>query len=91
MIGADVLSPKARHALSECMSLAQRSLHELRTLSYVLHPPMLDELGLVSALRIFIEGFTQRSDMHVRLDTPEPCPKFPKDWKSRYFAWCRRV
>ena len=81
----DALPPEAHHALSECMSLARRSLHELRTLSYLLHPPMLDELGLVPALRIFIEGFTQRSGMHVRLDAPEPCPKFPKELEITVF------
>ena len=81
----DALPPKAQHALSECMSLARHSLHELRTLSYLLHPPMLDELVLVPALRIFIEGFTQRSGMHVRLDAPEPCPKFPKDLEITVF------
>ena len=36
---------------------------------------MLEELGLIPALRIFIEGFSQRSGMHVRLEAPESCPK----------------
>lgn len=81
----DALPPKARHPLLECMSLVRRSLHEIRTLSYLLHPPMLDELGLVPALRIFVEGFTQRSGMQVRLDVPEPCPKFPKDLEITLF------
>jgi len=59
------LDSEARTALSECVSLARQSLHEVRTFSYLLHPPMLDELGLVSALRVYIEGFSQRSGMHV--------------------------
>jgi PAS domain S-box-containing protein len=59
------LDSEARAALSECVSLARQSLHEVRTFSYLLHPPMLDELGLVSALRVYIEGFSQRSGMHV--------------------------
>ena len=79
------LPPKARHALSECVSLARRSLTELRTLSYLLHPPMLDELGLVSALSIFVEGFSQRSGMDVRLDLPKACPKFPKELEITLF------
>src|SRR5690242_1093828 len=49
------LDSEARSALSECLSLARQSLHEVRTFSYLLHPPMLDELGLVSALRVYIE------------------------------------
>jgi signal transduction histidine kinase len=79
------LPSKAQHALSECISLARRSLTELRTLSYLLHPPMLDELGLVSALGIFVEGFSQRSGMHVRLDLPKACPKFPKELEITLF------
>jgi PAS domain S-box-containing protein len=59
------LDVEARTALSECISLARQSLHEVRTFSYLLHPPMLDELGLVSALRVYIEGFSQRSGMRV--------------------------
>ena len=81
----DALPPKAQHALSECISLARRSLTELRTLSYLLHPPMLDELGFVSALGIFVEGFSQRSGMQVRLDLPKACPKFPKELEITLF------
>jgi PAS domain S-box-containing protein len=81
----DALPSKAQHALTECMSLTRRSLQELRTLSYVLHPPMLDELGLLPALRIFIEGFSQRSGMHVRLDAPESYPRFSKELEMTLF------
>ena len=81
----DALPAKACHALSECISLARRSLNELRTLSYLLHPPMLDELGFVSALGIFVEGFSQRSGMQVRLDLPKGCPKFTKELEITLF------
>lgn len=79
------LPSNARNAVSECMSLMRRALQELRTLSYVLHPPMLDELGLAPALRIFVEGFSQRSGIQVRLDLPEPCPRFSKDLEMTLF------
>jgi PAS domain S-box-containing protein len=65
------LEPEARNALSESLSLARQCLHEVRTLSYLLHPPMLDELGLVSALRIYIEGFSQRSGMRVDFEASD--------------------
>src|SRR5260370_18255619 len=41
---------------------------ELRTISYLLHPPLLDELGLASALRWYVDGFGKRSQIAVHLD-----------------------
>lgn len=82
---AEALKPEARNALSESVSLARESLQEIRSFSYLIHPPMLDELGLMSALRIFIEGFSQRSGMHVRLDTPDSSPKLPTQLETTLF------
>lgn len=82
---AEVLAPEARHALSESLSLTRQSLQEIRSFSYLIHPPMLDELGLVSALRIFIEGFSQRSGMHVHLEAPVSRPKLPTQLESTVF------
>ena len=82
---AEVLTPEARHALSESLSLTRQSLQEIRSFSYLIHPPMLDELGLVSALRIFIEGFSQRSGMHVHLEAPVCRPKLPTHLENTVF------
>jgi two-component system NarL family sensor kinase len=79
------LTPEARHALSESLSLTRQSLQEIRSFSYLIHPPMLDELGLVSALRIFIEGFSKRSGMHVHLEAPVSRPKLPTQLESTVF------
>jgi signal transduction histidine kinase len=49
-----------RAALTESIELAERSMTGVRTLSYLLHPPFLDETGLVSALRWYAEGFAWR-------------------------------
>jgi PAS domain S-box-containing protein len=51
--------------LDECQSLGDQSLKEMRTLSYLLHPPLLDQAGLVSALRWYVEGFSKRSGIYV--------------------------
>jgi two-component system NarL family sensor kinase len=56
--------------LTESIELAERSMTGVRTLSYLLHPPFLDETGLVSALRWYAEGFARRSGIAVDLDLP---------------------
>jgi PAS domain S-box-containing protein len=54
--------------LEEWMRLAEQSANELRTVSYLLHPPLLEELGLSVALRGYIEGFSQRTGIKVGLE-----------------------
>jgi PAS domain S-box-containing protein len=82
---AETLNSDARIALTECISLARQSLYEVRTFSYLLHPPMLDELGLVSALRIFIEGFSERSGMKIDFEAPGAYNKLPTDLEVTIF------
>ncbi len=53
--------------LDESALLCDQSLQEIRTLSYVLHPPLLDQVGLVSALKWYVEGFTKRTGINVNL------------------------
>ena len=62
------MSPSAEAAVSESIELVQTTLKELRTISYLLHPPLLDEAGLQSALRWFVQGFSERSKIRVDLD-----------------------
>jgi two-component system, NarL family, sensor kinase len=65
------LSPEGREQLEQCMDLARQCSTEIRTASYLLHPPLLDELGLSSALRWLADGLKARSGLEVRLDLPE--------------------
>ena len=60
-----------RIALAESIALAEQSMTEVRTLSYLLHPPFLDEAGLLSALRWYVAGFAERSGIKVDLDLPQ--------------------
>jgi signal transduction histidine kinase len=62
------------------------SLREIRTLSYLLHPPMLDEVGLVSALRWFVDGLETRSGLHVTLDAPPAMERLPAALERDLFA-----
>ena len=60
-----------RELLEHCARLATQCSAEIRTASYLLHPPLLDELGLLSALRWLADGFHQRSGIEMRLDLPD--------------------
>ncbi len=64
----DALDTRSQRALAESRSLARQCSQEVRTLAYLLHPPLLDETGLVSAVRWYVEGFTARSDLQIVLD-----------------------
>ena len=57
----------AERLIHECQELGNQTLQEIRTLSYLLHPPLLDESGLVSALQWYVQGFTKRSGIYVDL------------------------
>ncbi|HMD44045.1 MAG TPA: PAS domain S-box protein [Candidatus Acidoferrum sp.] len=64
------LSSQAERCVEENQKLVEQIQSEIRTLSHLLHPPLLDEIGLESAIRWFIDGFTQRSKIDVSLDMP---------------------
>jgi two-component system NarL family sensor kinase len=54
-------------------------------MSHLLHPPLLDEVGLSSALRWYVEGFAQRSKIAARIDIPERLERFPSDMEIAIF------
>ena len=62
------LPAAAQPALRHLEDMLQQSIREVRTVSYLLHPPLLDEAGLGLALRHYIEGFQERSSIAVELD-----------------------
>jgi PAS domain S-box-containing protein len=71
------LPVRAKRALTDASAIMQDCAEHLRTLSYLLHPPMLDELGLASALRQFTEGFSARSGIQIKLDIDETFGRLP--------------
>src|SRR5579862_1173978 len=73
------LSTRARKALTDAGSIMQDCAENLRTLSYLLHPPMLDELGLASALRQYTEGFMARSGIEIKLQIEESSSRLPRE------------
>jgi PAS domain S-box-containing protein len=61
---------KLRKLASQCQALADQCIRDVRTLSYLLHPPMLDEAGLEDAIRHYAGGFTERTGIELELEIP---------------------
>lgn len=71
------LDPEAAQLLKESAEIVASCSEEIRTMSYLLHPPLLDEMGLCSALRWLVDGFNRRSGLSISLEIPEGRPRFP--------------
>ena len=73
-------SPRERRAelLTECGDILEKAIAETRTLSHLLHPPLLDEAGFSSAASWFVNGFSKRSGIPVALDLPPDLPRLPQ-------------
>jgi signal transduction histidine kinase len=68
LMQAENLTPAAREALNQNAELVQQLSKEIRTISHLLHPPLLDEIGLLAAIKLFADGFTDRSDVKVSVE-----------------------
>jgi PAS domain S-box-containing protein len=76
---------KSRSALAECLGVTQQISEEIRTLSYLLHPPLLDELGLASAVPWYTQGFETRTGIRVIVDIPRDLVRLPPDVEVTLF------
>jgi signal transduction histidine kinase len=81
----DALDERARTALDESEALAERCSREIRSMSYLLHPPLLTEVGLVAAVRWCADGFAQRSGIAVELDLARGFGRLPADVENALF------
>jgi PAS domain S-box-containing protein len=72
-------NPDLAKVLAENAELVRRISSELRTLSYLLYPPLLEEMGLESALRWYIDGFRQRSSTQVTLELSRDLERLSRD------------
>ncbi len=71
-------SQREEGLLGEAIQLLNQSIAETRTISHLLHPPLLDEAGFSSAARWYLEGFAQRSGIEVKVELPEDVSRLPK-------------
>jgi len=72
-------APELSRFMDDLDALADEALQQVRTMSYLLHPPLLDEAGIASAARWFVEGFAKRSGLEVHCDIPERMDRLPGD------------
>ena len=76
---------KTMSALADSESLVQEMSQEVRTISYLLHPPLLDEAGLGSAIRWYVDGYSQRSGINVDLELQDDLGRFPREIETAVF------
>jgi signal transduction histidine kinase len=79
------LSPEAAKGVHENAAMVQQATKEIRTISLLLHPPLLDEAGLASALHCYVEGFSERSKIVAKLDIPQSFEGLSKEMELSIF------
>lgn len=79
------LTPEAKDTLSETRDVVRKIGEEIRTLSYLLHPPLLDECGLASAVRWYAEGFEKRSGIRLEVGIDPELPRLPVEAETTLF------
>jgi PAS domain S-box-containing protein len=79
------LPSDARAALEEAQAIARRALTDLRVLAYLLHPPLLDQVGLPAAIRWYAAGFAARSGITVATDDVAEIGRLPRDVETALY------
>ncbi|HEY6467969.1 MAG TPA: PAS domain S-box protein [Candidatus Acidoferrales bacterium] len=74
----DSMSPDVKEAAS-CADLVEECVKEVRTISYLLYPPMLEEMGLKTAIPWYLDGFSKRSGIEATFSCPEDFARLPRD------------
>ena len=77
--------PEFVKPVAESIVLVDQLTSEIRTLSQLLHPPLLDEVGLTAALHLYVESFAKRSKIRVDLDYPPNYGRLPQEMETALF------
>jgi len=85
LLEASAADENSRRIAGETRAISRQVCQELRNISYLLHPPLLEEKGLLFAIRWFTDGFTKRNNIPVFLDLPEDFPRLPSDEETALF------
>lgn len=79
------LNPDTARCVEENTKLIQQVSADIRTMSYLFHPPLLDEMGLSSALKWYVDGFSERSKIAATLEFPTDWDRLPQDYELCLF------
>lgn len=79
------IDERHRALMAESSETLEKCVQEVRSVSYLLHPPMLDELGLLAALRWFTASFAERSRMDVHLNAPHKFSRLSTEMELAFF------
>jgi PAS domain S-box-containing protein len=83
---ASSLDSRSKEKLSESLAFGEQALKDIRTLSYILHPPLLDQAGLITALKWYVKGFHERSGVQVEFtDTGNESDRMPPEVEYALF------
>ena len=82
---AAALTENGRAALQEAEALTRRCTAEMRTMSYLLHPPLLTEVGLAAAVQWFVDGFSQHTGIVTHLEAPSDLGRLPDHMEVSLF------
>ena len=74
-----------RRALAEARKMTKSLAQQTRSLSYLLHPPLLDDMGLVAAIEDYARGYSNRSGIQLSLDLPAKMARLPRAFESAIF------
>jgi signal transduction histidine kinase len=91
MLAESILRPeqsreRKEQAASECCSMIDGAIQQVRSISHLLHPPFLDEIGLQSALQYYLEGIASRSGIEASLKTdPSEFPRLANELETAIF------
>jgi signal transduction histidine kinase len=84
-IGHETKGQKISALVAQTVAINDDMARQLRTMSYLLHPPLLDEMGLPSAVQWYVEGFAQRSGIAVDFETSPEFGRLPDDMEIALF------
>ncbi len=77
--------PPERQNLLDLKELLEEAVASTRSMSHLLHPPLVDELGFTAAARTYLEGFSRRTGVKVSSDLPDSEERLPRDLELTLF------